>query len=74
MASGQRDELFPMGGQEPAGATTIAMLVTPNIPEFEAERRDMKAAAQAIGQQLVVIDIDGQNVTVEHRHADNQFA
>ena len=40
-------------------ATTIAMLVNPNTPDTdtEAERRDVEAAAQAIGQQLIVLDI-----------------
>src|SRR5207342_1065249 len=37
-------------------ATTVAMLVNPNTPETEAERRDVQAAAQAIGQQLTVLD------------------
>jgi len=38
-------------------ATTIAVLVNPNTPLTEAERKDVQAAAQAIGQQLVIIDI-----------------
>jgi putative ABC transport system substrate-binding protein len=37
--------------------TTIAVLVNSNTPETEAERRDVQAAAQAIGQQLVVLDV-----------------
>ena len=37
-------------------AKTIAMLVNPNTPDTEAERRDVLAAAQAIGQQLIVLD------------------
>jgi putative tryptophan/tyrosine transport system substrate-binding protein len=37
-------------------ATTIAMLVNPNNPEYEVERRDVQAAAQATGQQLMIID------------------
>jgi ABC-type uncharacterized transport system substrate-binding protein len=37
-------------------ATTIAMLVHPNIPNTEAERRDVQAAALAIGQQLIMFD------------------
>jgi putative ABC transport system substrate-binding protein len=41
-------------------ATTIAMLVNPNNPESEAERRDMQAAAQAIGRQLVVLHVDNE--------------
>jgi ABC-type uncharacterized transport system substrate-binding protein len=38
-------------------ATTIAMLVYPDTPDTEAERRDVQAAAQAIGQQLLVLDV-----------------
>ncbi len=38
-------------------ATTIAMLVNPNSPETEAERRDVQAAALAIGQQLIILDV-----------------
>jgi putative ABC transport system substrate-binding protein len=38
-------------------ATTIAMLVNPNSPNTEAERRDVQAAAQAIGQQLLILDV-----------------
>jgi putative ABC transport system substrate-binding protein len=37
-------------------AKTIAMLVYPNTPNTEAERKDVQAAAQAIGQQLIVLD------------------
>jgi putative ABC transport system substrate-binding protein len=37
--------------------TPIAVLVNSNTPETEAERRDVQAAAQAIGQQLVVLDV-----------------
>jgi putative ABC transport system substrate-binding protein len=39
------------------GAKTIAMLVYPNTPNTEAERKDVQAAAQAIGQQLIVLDV-----------------
>jgi putative ABC transport system substrate-binding protein len=38
-------------------ATTIAMLVNPNNPNTEAERRDVLASAQAIGQQLIILDV-----------------
>ena len=38
-------------------ATTIAVLVNPNNPNTEAERRDVQAAAQAIGQQLIILDV-----------------
>ena len=38
-------------------ATKIAVLVNPSTPSTEAERRDVQAAAQAIGQQLIVADV-----------------
>ena len=38
-------------------ATTIAVLVNPNTTETEAERKDVQAAAQVIGRQLVILDI-----------------
>jgi len=38
-------------------ATMIGMLVNPNTAETEAERRDVQAAAQAIGQQLIILDV-----------------
>ena len=41
-------------------ATTIAMLVNPNTPDTEAERRDVQAAAQAIGQQLIILDVSSE--------------
>jgi putative ABC transport system substrate-binding protein len=41
-------------------ATTIAMLVNPNTPNTEAERRDVQAAAQAIGQQLIVVEANSE--------------
>jgi ABC-type uncharacterized transport system substrate-binding protein len=37
-------------------AMTIALLVRPNTPETEAERRDVLAAAKAIGQPLMTFD------------------
>jgi putative tryptophan/tyrosine transport system substrate-binding protein len=40
-------------------ATTIAVLVYPNTPETETERRDVQAAAQAMGQQLIILDSSG---------------
>src|SRR6266851_5421668 len=36
-------------------ATTIAMLVYPNTADTEAERRDVQAAALAIGRQLIIL-------------------
>jgi putative ABC transport system substrate-binding protein len=38
-------------------ATTIAMLVNPNIANTEAERRDVLAAAKAVAQKLIVLDV-----------------
>jgi putative ABC transport system substrate-binding protein len=37
-------------------ATTIAVLVKPNTPETEAERRDVLTAAQGTGQKLLLFD------------------
>ena len=37
--------------------TIIGMLVYPNTPETEAERRDVQAAAQTVGQQLIMHDV-----------------
>src|SRR5215218_7048691 len=42
-------------------ATIIAMLVNPNSPETEAERRDAQAAAQAVGQQLITVEVSSQH-------------
>ena len=39
-------------------ATTIAMLVNPNSRNTEAERRDVQAAAQTIGQKLIILDVN----------------
>ncbi len=39
-------------------AATIAMLVSPDTPDTEAERRDVQAAARAIGQQLIILDVN----------------
>ncbi|MGA8158846.1 MAG: hypothetical protein WB822_22100 [Rhodoplanes sp.] len=35
------------------------MLVNPNIPNAVAEQRDVQAAALAIGQQLIIVDVSG---------------
>ena len=37
--------------------TTNGVLVYPNNPSTEAERRDVQAAAQAVGQQLFILDV-----------------
>jgi putative ABC transport system substrate-binding protein len=44
----------------PRATTIIAMLVNPNTPVTEAERRDVQAAAQTIGQQLVIFDVSSE--------------
>jgi putative tryptophan/tyrosine transport system substrate-binding protein len=41
-------------------ATTIAHLVNPNIPNTEADRREVQAAAQAVGQQLFDLDVSNE--------------
>ena len=38
-------------------ATTIAMLVNPGVHNADADRQDVQAAAQAIGQQLIILDV-----------------
>jgi putative ABC transport system substrate-binding protein len=38
-------------------ATTIGVLVNPNSVETEAERSDLQAAAQTVGQQLIIADV-----------------
>jgi putative tryptophan/tyrosine transport system substrate-binding protein len=38
-------------------ATTIAVLVNPDSRETEAERKDLEAAANAIGQQLLFLEV-----------------
>jgi putative ABC transport system substrate-binding protein len=37
--------------------TTNGVLVYPNNPSTEAERRDVQAAAQAVGQPLIILDV-----------------
>ena len=38
-------------------ATATAVLVNPNTPDTEAERSEVQAAAQTIGQQLLILDV-----------------
>jgi len=42
-------------------AATIAVLIYPNTPNTEAERKDVQAAAQAIGQQLIILDVSSDH-------------
>jgi putative ABC transport system substrate-binding protein len=42
-------------------ATTIGLLVSPINPNTEAERRDVQAAAQALGQQLIILDVKSES-------------
>ena len=41
-------------------ATKIGVLVQPGDPTTEAERTDLQAAAQSIGQQLLVVDVSSE--------------
>jgi putative tryptophan/tyrosine transport system substrate-binding protein len=60
-------------------ATTMGVLVQPNIPNTEVERSDVLAAAQAVGQQLIVLDatssrdIEAAFATFVQRGADALF-
>jgi ABC-type uncharacterized transport system substrate-binding protein len=38
-------------------ATTVAMLMNPNIAETEVERNEVQDAAQAMGRQLIVFEV-----------------
>ena len=42
-------------------ATTNGVLMNPNRPDTEAERRDVQAAALAIGQQLIILDVSSDH-------------
>jgi putative tryptophan/tyrosine transport system substrate-binding protein len=59
-------------------ATTIAVLVNPS-PDAEDERRDVQAAAQEIGQQLIILDVNSDRdietalATFVERGADALF-
>ena len=57
----------------------MGVLVQPNIPNTEVERSDVLAAAQAVGQQLIVLDatssrdIEAAFATFVQRGADALF-
>ena len=59
-------------------ATTIAVLVNPS-PDAEGKRRDVQAAAQEIGQQLIILDVNSDRdietafATFVERGADALF-
>ena len=53
--------------QVAAKPTTIGVLVTPDTPTTEVERRDVQAAALAIGQPLILVD------TRSRRDIENAF-
>jgi len=61
-------------------ATTVAVLVNPNSLDTEAERSDIQAAALAIGQQLIVLDVSSERdietafATLVQRGADALLA
>ena len=38
-------------------ATTIAVLINPNSPDTEAERKEVQAAARTVGQELIIFDV-----------------
>jgi putative ABC transport system substrate-binding protein len=42
------------------GKTTVGMLFNPNTANTEAERRDAQAAAQTIGLQLIIADVNSE--------------
>src|SRR5262249_44914976 len=60
-------------------AATIAVLVDPYTPEADRERKDVQAAANAIGQQLIVVEVGSDRdfetafATFAQRGADALF-
>jgi putative ABC transport system substrate-binding protein len=60
-------------------ATTIALLVNPEGSDTGAERQDVQAAAQAIGQRLLTLEVSSENeletafATIVQRGADALF-
>jgi hypothetical protein len=52
-------------------ATTIAVLVNPSL-DAEGERRDVQAAAQEIGQQLIILDVNSdRDIETALQHSSN---
>ena len=62
------------------GAATIGLLVDPYTPEADRERKDVQAAAHAIGQQLIIVEAGSEGeietafATFAQRRADALFA
>jgi putative tryptophan/tyrosine transport system substrate-binding protein len=57
LAGGSAGKRLELLRQLVPGATTIAVLVDGHTAEAMAERRDLEAAAQAVGQRLFVVEI-----------------
>ena len=57
LAGGSAGKRLELLRQLVPGAATIAVLVDPRITEGMEERRDLEAAAQAVGQRLFVVEI-----------------
>jgi putative ABC transport system substrate-binding protein len=58
LAAATGTKLLELLRQVAPRATTIAVLVNPNSPETVAQRREVQAAAQAIGQQVIILDVE----------------
>jgi putative ABC transport system substrate-binding protein len=59
LAGGSAGKRLELLRQLVPGAMTIAVLVDPRTDEGVAERRDLEAAAQAVGQRLVIFEVTG---------------
>ena len=56
-------------------AATIAVLINPVNDTTKAERADVQTAAQAIGQQIVIVDVNSTssiNAAFQHSHRVEQ--
>jgi putative tryptophan/tyrosine transport system substrate-binding protein len=58
LAGATGTKLLELLRQVAPNATTIAVLVNPNSPETIAQRREVQAAAQAIGQPVIILDVE----------------